>query len=61
MAAAVIVGWGREGAAQTRRTALYAQPARRLGAWRILTAAELLYVDGRSDRLTITVEEDGDR
>ena len=61
VAAAVIVGWGREGAAQTRRTALYAQPARRLGAWRILTAAELLYVDGRSDRLTITVEEDGDR
>lgn len=53
--AAMIVGWGREGAAQTRRTALPAQSARRAGDQRILTAAELLGIDGRSDRLTITV------
>jgi hypothetical protein len=55
VAAAMIVGWGREGAAQTRRTALPARSARRAGDQRVLTAAELLYIDGRSDRLTITV------
>ncbi len=55
VAGAMIVGWGREGAAQTRRTALPARSARHAGDQRVLTAAELLFIDGRSGRLTITV------
>ena len=56
--AAAIAGWGRDGAAQTRRTALTALTARRSGPARILTAAELLRIDGRSGRLIITTGED---
>lgn len=58
--AAMITGWGRDGAALTRQAGLPARPARRSGAGRIL-AAELLRVDGRGNRLIITVGEDSDR